>query len=41
MLNTLGLGAAIVALALYGLWTPDLERAELEKRYVASRSQII
>jgi pimeloyl-ACP methyl ester carboxylesterase len=41
MLNTLGLGAAIVALALYGLWTPDLERAELEKRYVASKPQII
>jgi pimeloyl-ACP methyl ester carboxylesterase len=41
MLNTLGFGAAIVALALYGLWTPDLERAELEKRYVASKPQII
>jgi pimeloyl-ACP methyl ester carboxylesterase len=41
MLNTLGFGAAIVALALYGLWTPDLERAELEKRYVASKIQII
>jgi pimeloyl-ACP methyl ester carboxylesterase len=41
MLNTLGFGAAIVALALYGLWTPDLERAELEKRYVASKAQII
>ena len=40
MLNTLGFGAAIVALALYGLWTPDLERAELEKRYVASKPQI-
>ena len=41
MLNSLGFGAAIVALALYGLWTPDLERAELEKRYVASKAQII
>ncbi len=41
MLNTLGFGSAIVALALYGLWTPDLERAELEKRYVASKPQII
>ena len=41
MLNSLGFGAAIVALALYGLWTPDLERAELEKRYVASKPQII
>ena len=41
MLTTLGFGAAIVALALYGLWTPDLERAELEKRYVASKPQII
>ena len=40
MLNTLGFGSAIVALALYGLWTPDLERAELEKRYVASKPQI-
>ena len=41
MLNTLGFGAAIAALALYGLWTPDIERAELEKRYVASKPQII
>jgi pimeloyl-ACP methyl ester carboxylesterase len=41
MLNSLGFGAAIVALALYGLWTPDLERAELEKCYVASVPQII
>ena len=41
MLNTLGFGAAILALVLFGLWTPDLERAELEKRYVASKPQII
>jgi pimeloyl-ACP methyl ester carboxylesterase len=41
MLNTLGFGAAILALALYGLWTPDLERSELEKRYVASKPQIM
>ena len=41
MLNTLGFGAAILAIVLYGLWTPDLERAELEKRYVASSPQMI
>jgi pimeloyl-ACP methyl ester carboxylesterase len=41
MLNTLGFGAALLALVLYGLWTPDLERAELEKRYVASSPQMI
>ena len=41
MLNTIGFGAAILAIVLYGLWTPDLERAELEKRYVASSPQTI
>ena len=41
MLNTLGFGAALLALVLYGLWTPDLERAELEKRYVASSPQMV
>ena len=41
MLNTLGFGAAILAIVLYGLWTPDLERVELEKRYVASSPQTI
>ena len=41
MLNTIGFGAAILAIVLYGLWTPDLERAELEKRYAASSSQTI
>ena len=41
MLNTLGFGAALLALVLYGLWTPDLERAELEKRHVASSPQMI
>jgi pimeloyl-ACP methyl ester carboxylesterase len=41
MLNTIGFGAAILAIVLYGLWTPDLERAELEKRYVASSPQMV
>ena len=41
MLNTIGFGAAILAIVLYGLWTPDLERSELEKRYVASNPQIM
>jgi pimeloyl-ACP methyl ester carboxylesterase len=41
MLSTLGLGTAFLAVALYGLWTPDLERAELEKRYFSSSPQII
>jgi len=41
MLSALGLGTAFLAVALYGLWTPDLERAELEKRYFSSSPQII
>jgi len=41
MLSTLGLGTAFLAVALYGLWTPDLDRAELEKRYFSSSPQII
>ena len=41
MLNPLGLGTAFLAVALYGLWAPDLERAELEKRYFSSSPQII
>jgi pimeloyl-ACP methyl ester carboxylesterase len=41
MLSALGLGTAFFAVALYGLWTPDLERAELEKRYFSSSPQII
>ena len=41
MLNTIGFGAAILAIVLYGLWAPDLERAELEKRYAASSPQTI
>ena len=41
MLNTIGFGAAILAIVLYGLWTPDLERVELEKRYVASSPQTL
>ena len=40
-LTKLGLGAAILALALLGLWTPDLERAELTKRYGAPPAQSI
>jgi pimeloyl-ACP methyl ester carboxylesterase len=30
-----------LAIVMYGLWTPDLERAELEKRYVASSPQML
>ena len=41
MLNSIGLGAAFLAIILSGLWTPDLERAELEKRYAASSPQTI
>ena len=41
MLSALGLGTAFLAVALYGLWTPDLDRAELEKRYFSSSPQII
>jgi len=41
MINTIGLGTAILAVVMYGLWTPDLERTELEKRYVASSPQSI
>jgi pimeloyl-ACP methyl ester carboxylesterase len=41
MLNPLGLGTAFLAVALYGLWAPDLERVELEKRYFSSLPQII
>ena len=41
MINTIGLGTAILAIVMYGLWTPDLERAELEKRYVASSPQML
>ena len=35
MLKTLGfsLGLALLALLLYGLWTPDIKLTELEKRY--------
>jgi len=42
-LTKLGFGAAILALALalLGLWTPDLERAELAKRYGAPPAQSI
>jgi pimeloyl-ACP methyl ester carboxylesterase len=41
MINTIGFGAAILAVVMYGLWAPDLERAELEKRYAASSPQAI
>ena len=43
MLKTLGfcLGLAVLAVVLHGLWTPDIQRAELEKRYVASQPQVI
>ena len=41
MLNSIGLGAAFLAIVLSGFWTPDLDRAELEKRYVASSPQTI
>jgi pimeloyl-ACP methyl ester carboxylesterase len=37
----LGIGVAFLAIVLYGLWTPDLDRAELEKRYVASKIQTV
>jgi pimeloyl-ACP methyl ester carboxylesterase len=29
----------LLAIALFSLWTPDLDRAELEQRYAASKSQ--
>jgi pimeloyl-ACP methyl ester carboxylesterase len=35
----LGLGAALLAMALLGLWTPDLDRAELAGRYGAPPAQ--
>jgi pimeloyl-ACP methyl ester carboxylesterase len=41
MLNSIGLGAAFLAIVLSGFWTPDLDRAELEKRYAASSPQTI
>ena len=36
MLNALGLGVACLGIILFGLWTPDLGRAELERRYGSS-----
>jgi pimeloyl-ACP methyl ester carboxylesterase len=41
MLNKLWFIAALLGIALYGLWTPDLKRAELENRYVSSSSKMI
>lgn len=41
MFNTLGLGLAFLAIALYGLWTPDLDRTELQKRYGSSTAQMM
>ena len=35
----LGLGAALLAMALLGLWTPDLDRSELAGRYGAPPAQ--
>ena len=36
MLKALGLGVVCLGIILYGLWTPDLGRAELESRYGSS-----
>jgi len=41
MLNTVGFGLAFLAIALYGLWAPDFERAELQKRYGSSKTRMI
>ena len=41
MINTIGFGTAILVVVMCGLWTPDLERTELEKRYAASSPQTI
>ena len=41
MLNTVGFGLAFLAIALYGLWAPDFERAELQKRYGSSSTRMI
>jgi len=41
MLNTVGFGLAFLAIALYGLWAPDFERAELQKRYGSSTTRMI
>lgn len=43
MLKTLGfsLGLALLALLLYGLWTPDIKLTELEKRYGTAKLQRI
>ena len=41
MLNTLGICLAFLAIALYGLWTPDVDRAELQKRYGSATTQMM
>jgi pimeloyl-ACP methyl ester carboxylesterase len=41
MLKKLWFIASLLGIALYGLWTPDLERPELENRYVSSSSKMI
>jgi pimeloyl-ACP methyl ester carboxylesterase len=33
------IGLALMAIALFSLWTPDLDRAELEQRYAATNPQ--
>jgi pimeloyl-ACP methyl ester carboxylesterase len=33
------IGLALMAIALFNLWTPDLDRAELEQRYAATNPQ--
>ena len=41
MLNTLGICLAFLAIALYGFWTPDVDRAELQKRYGSATTQMM
>ena len=41
MLNTLGVCLAFLAIVLYGLWTPDVDRAELQKRYGSATTQMM
>ena len=41
MLNTLGICLAFLAIAWYGLWTPDVDRAELQKRYGSATTQMM
>jgi pimeloyl-ACP methyl ester carboxylesterase len=41
MLNTLGITIACLAIAIYGLWTPDLEGSELDKRYGGGLTSVL